>query len=92
MIGRKAPAVRLVIAVVACYAWVEHLAHASSQVTVLLEVLRHGGEVAGMVSPVGVEVIESGGVRTSRCEKGGSARATDGLLSISSSENCSLAR
>lgn len=53
VVGQQAPAVRLVVAVVACNARVEHLAHTGRQVAALLEVLGHGGEVAGMGAPVG---------------------------------------
>ena len=91
MVGRQAPAVRLVVTVVACYARVKHLAHPGRQVAALLEVLGHGGEVAGVGAPVGVEVIESGCVRTSGCEEGSSTRSTDGLLGEGPSENGSSA-
>ena len=74
---------------VAGYARVEHLAHPCGQVAVLLEELRQGGEVAGVLPPVRVEVVEPGCVRTSRGEEGGSTWSTDGLLGKCSSENCS---
>ena len=91
VVGRQAPAVRLVVTVVACNARVEHLPHAGRQVALLLKVLGHGGEVAGMGPPVRVEVIEPGRVRTSGCEEGGSARSTNGLLGKGPSENGSSA-
>ena len=89
VVGRQGPAVRLVVHVVAGFTRVEHLAHPCSQVAVLLEELRQGGEVAGVLPPVGVEVIEPGRVWSSRGQEGGSARSTDGLLSKCASENCS---
>ena len=91
MVGRQAPTVRLVITVVACNARMEHLPHSGRQVPLLLEVLGHGGEVAGVGAPVGVEVIEPGRVRTSGCEEGSSARSTYGLLGEGPSENGSSA-
>ena len=91
VVRRQAPAVRLVVTVVACYARVEHLAHPGRQVALLPEVLWKGGEVAGMRPPVGVEVIEPGGVWTSGCEEGGSAGSTHGLLSVGPGENGTLA-
>ena len=91
VVGRQAPAVRLVVTVVACNARVENLPHPGRQVAVLPEVLGHGGEVAGMGPPVGVEVVEPGRVRTSGCEEGSSARSTDSLLGEGPSENGSSA-
>ena len=46
------------------------------------EILRQGCEVASVSSPVGSEVIESGGVRSARGQHGDSAGTTHCLLTI----------
>lgn len=49
-------------------------------VAILLEVLGDGGEVSSLHSPVGVEVIQAGGIRSPPGEEGNSARGTHCLL------------
>lgn len=59
---------------------VKDFPHGHGDVASVLEVLREGGEVPGLHPPVGVEVIEAGGVRPSSSQEGHTAGGAHGLL------------
>ena len=58
----------------------KHLSHRLCKVAVLLEMLRKRREVSGVSAPVGVEIVQSGGVRTPAGQEGCSAGAAKCLL------------
>lgn len=58
----------------------EHLPHRHTVVAVFLEVLRHGGVVPRLEPPVGVEVVDSGGVGPAARQHGCAAGSAHGLL------------
>lgn len=58
----------------------EHLAHRHAVVAVGLEVLRQGGVVPRLDPPVGVEVVDPGGVGPAARQHGGAAGSAHGLL------------
>lgn len=47
----------------------KNFAHRQGHVAIFLEILGHGGIVSCMDSPVGVEIVEPGGVRPAASEK-----------------------
>lgn len=62
------------------YTGVKDFSHRQGHVAILLEVLREGGEVSRVYPPVGVEVIQAGGVGPPPSEEGHSARGAHCLL------------
>lgn len=62
------------------YSWVKDFSNRHGHVAIFFEVLGDGGKVSSLHSPVGVEVIQAGGVRSPPCEEGNSARGTHCLL------------
>lgn len=58
----------------------EDLPHRHAVVAVGLEVLRHGGVVPGLDPPVGVEVVDPGGVGPAARQHGRATGSAHGLL------------
>lgn len=61
----------------------EDLPHGHAVVAVGLEVLRHGGVVPRLDPPVGVEVVDPGGVGPAARQHGRAAGSAHGLLRAS---------
>ena len=59
---------------------VENLANAVGEIPVLFEVLRNGGEVAGVLPPVGAEVVQPRRVGPPAGQEGRATRTAHGLL------------
>ncbi len=79
-----APAVWQVVGEVAADPRVEDLAHRDGPVASLLEILRQSGEVPRRLPPVGVEVVELGGVWPPGGEERVPAGRTQCLLGVCS--------
>ena len=58
----------------------KYLAHRHGEVASGFKVLRHGGEVPRVDSPVGVEVVEPGGVWSATGQHGRTAGSAHSLL------------
>lgn len=58
----------------------KHFSYGQGDVTIFLEVLRQGGKISCVYPPVGVKVVEPGGVRSAPSEERHSAGGTDSLL------------
>lgn len=58
----------------------EHLPHRHAVVAIGLEVLRHGGVVPRLDPPVGVEVVDPGGVGPAARQHGRATGGAHGLL------------
>lgn len=54
--------------------------HRHGHIAILLEVLGDGGEVSSVHPPVGVEVVQAGGVRSPASEERNAARGAHCLL------------
>lgn len=62
------------------YPRVKDFSHRHGHIAILLEVLGDGGEVSSVHPPVGVEVVQAGGVRSPASEERNAARGAHCLL------------
>lgn len=58
----------------------KNLPHRQCHIAVLLEILRHRGIVSCMYSPVGIEIIQPGGIWSASSKKRHSTGSTHSLL------------
>ena len=70
----------LLLLLLKCITWMEHFPYRLCEVAVFFEMLRERGEVASSRAPVGVEVVQTGGVWAATSQKRGPAGAAKRLL------------